>query len=60
MAAVAHMKVEEPGADAHLDPDHIAKVPPEVKRKVIAGDEGLRLLALGGIAGQAYLRGGTL
>ena len=43
-----------------LDPDHIARVPPEVKRKVVAGDQGLRLLALGGIAGQTYLSGGTL
>jgi mannose-6-phosphate isomerase-like protein (cupin superfamily) len=48
------------GKSYRLDPHHIAKVPPEVKRKVIAGDEGLRLLALGGIAGQAYLQGGTL
>ncbi|HUB99837.1 MAG TPA: hypothetical protein VMS11_08435 [Solirubrobacterales bacterium] len=43
-----------------LDPDHIAKVPPEVKRRVIAGEEGLRLLALGGTVGQAYLTGEIL
>lgn len=48
------------GEEYPLDPDHIAKVPPEVKRKVLAGGEGLRLLVLGGIAGQAYLTGGTL
>ncbi len=48
------------GESYPLDPDHIAKVPPEVKRKVVAGDDGLRLLALGGTAGQAYLEGGTL
>jgi len=48
------------GEEYPLDPDHIAKVPPEVKRKVIAGDQGLRLLALGGTVGQAYLTGGTL
>ena len=48
------------GESYPLDPDHIAKVPPEVKRKVVAGDDGLRLLALGGTVGQAYLEGGTL
>lgn len=48
------------GEEHPLDPDHIAKVPPEVRRKVVAGPEGLRLLALGGTAGQAYLSGGTL
>lgn len=48
------------GEEYPLDPDHIAKVPPEIKREVIAGDQGLRLLSLGGTAGQAYLTGGTL
>jgi mannose-6-phosphate isomerase-like protein (cupin superfamily) len=48
------------GEEYPLDPDHIAKVPPEVTRKVIAGPQGLRLLALGGTVGQAYLSGGTL
>jgi uncharacterized cupin superfamily protein len=48
------------GEEYPLDPDHIAKVPPEAKRKVVAGDKGLRLLVLGGTVGQAYLTGGTL
>jgi mannose-6-phosphate isomerase-like protein (cupin superfamily) len=52
--------LEAGGETYRLDPDHIVRVPPEVQRKVIAGEEGLRLLALGGTVGQAYLEGGTL
>jgi mannose-6-phosphate isomerase-like protein (cupin superfamily) len=37
-----------------LDPDHIAKVGPGIKRKVWPGEEGIRLLVLGGTVGEAY------
>lgn len=37
-----------------LDPDHVARVSPGVKRKVLPGDDGIRVLVLGGIPGQAY------
>jgi len=43
-----------------LDPDHIARVDPGVKRKVVPGSEGIRLLLIGGTPGQAYDPGGTL
>jgi len=42
------------GEEYPLDPDHIVRIGPTVKRKVIAGPEGLRLLALGGIPGSPY------
>lgn len=37
-----------------LDPDHIAKVGPGIGRKIWPGDEGIRLLVLGGTVGEAY------
>lgn len=37
-----------------LDADHITRVGPGARRKLLPGDEGLRLLALGGVPGQAY------
>ena len=39
-----------------LDENTVIRIGPSVKRKVWAGDDGLRLLALGGVAGQAYQR----
>ena len=52
--------LEADGEKYALDPDHIVRVGPAVKRKVIAGPEGLRLLALGATPGEAYDTGGTL
>jgi hypothetical protein len=52
--------IEADGDVYPLDSDHLIRVGPAVKRKIIAGDEGLRLLALGGTAGEAYDPGGTL
>lgn len=37
-----------------LDADHVARVGPGVMRKVWPGDEGIRILVLGGKAGAAY------
>jgi mannose-6-phosphate isomerase-like protein (cupin superfamily) len=37
-----------------LTPDVLVRVGPGTKRKVFAGPEGLRLLALGGTPGSAY------
>jgi mannose-6-phosphate isomerase-like protein (cupin superfamily) len=48
------------GEEYPLDPDHIVRVGPGVVRKILAGPEGLRLLALGGTPGEAYDSGGTL
>ena len=39
-----------------LDEETVVRVGPSAKRKIRAGSEGLRLLALGGIAGKAYER----
>jgi mannose-6-phosphate isomerase-like protein (cupin superfamily) len=48
------------GEEYQLDPDHIARVDPSVKRKVVPGSEGIRLLVIGATPGQAYDPGGTL
>lgn len=37
-----------------LEPDVLVRVGPEAKRKVIAGPNGIRMLALGGTPGTAY------
>jgi mannose-6-phosphate isomerase-like protein (cupin superfamily) len=48
------------GEEYPLDPDHIARVDSSVKRKVVPGSEGIRLLVVGATPGQAYDPGGTL
>ena len=48
------------GESYPLDGEHLVRVGPAVRRKIVAGPEGLRLLALGGTAGEAYDSGGTL
>jgi len=48
------------GEEYPLDPDHIARLDPSVKRKVVPGPEGIRLLVVGGTPGAAYDTGGTL
>src|SRR5215212_2321517 len=39
-----------------LDDETVVRIGPEVKRKVRAGSEGLRLLVLGGVPGAVYER----
>jgi hypothetical protein len=48
------------GEEFPIDPDHIVRVGPGVVRKILAGPDGLRLLALGATPGQAYGSGGSL
>ena len=49
--------VVDDGADeVPLDPETIVRVGPSVKRKIFAGDDGMRLLALGGVPGAGYER----
>lgn len=48
------------GEEYPLDPDHVVRLGPSVKRKVMPGPDGLRLLAIGGTPGAAYDPGGTL
>jgi len=52
--------LEADGEQYPLDQDHIVRVGPAVKRKIVPGPDGLRLLALGATPGQAYDSGGTL
>ena len=37
-----------------LDPDHMARVAPATKRKVWPGAEGIRMVVIGGVPGEAY------
>lgn len=52
--------LEADGESYPIDPDHIVRVGPAVKRKIVAGPDGLRLLAIGATPGEAYETGGTL
>ena len=52
--------LEADGKEYPIDPDHIVRVGPDVRRKIVSGPSGLRLLALGGTPGRAYDPGGTL
>ena len=47
-------ELEIEGERFPLDGDHVARVGPGVKRKVWPGDEGIRILVLGGKPGEAY------
>jgi hypothetical protein len=47
-------ELEIEGERFPLDGDHVAKVGPGIKRKVWPGDDGIRVLVLGGKAGEAY------
>jgi mannose-6-phosphate isomerase-like protein (cupin superfamily) len=47
-------EIDVEGERIALHPDVLVRVGPSVKRKVYAGSEGLRLLALGGTPGAAY------
>jgi mannose-6-phosphate isomerase-like protein (cupin superfamily) len=47
-------EIEIAGERFPLDSDHMARVGPEMKRKVWPGDDGIRLLVLGGIPGKVY------
>jgi uncharacterized cupin superfamily protein len=47
-----HMEVG--GDRVELDGDTMVRVASEVKRKVFSGDQGLRMLVIGGSPGEAY------
>jgi len=47
-------EIEIEGERSPLDPDHIARIGPGVKRKVWPGPDGVRLLIIGGVPGGAY------
>lgn len=52
--------LEADGETYPIDSDHIVRVGPAVVRKITAGPDGLRLLAIGATPGEAYDSGGTL
>ena len=52
--------VEVDGHRYPLDADHVIRVGPTAKRKVLPGPDGIRLLAIGGVPGQAFDPGSTL
>lgn len=47
-------EIEIDGERFPLDADHVARVSAGTKRKVWPGSDGLRVLVLGGVPGQAY------
>jgi len=51
--------VEVDGHRYQLDTDHIVRVGPTARRKLLPGPDGIRLLAIGGVPGQpGGVRGG--
>lgn len=52
--------LEADGQQYPLDSEHIARVGPDVKRKVTPGSEGIRLLIVGATPGEPYDTGGRL
>jgi hypothetical protein len=53
-------EVEVEGQRYQLDSEHIVRVGPSARRKVLPGPEGMRLLAIGGIPGEAFDPASTL
>ena len=47
-------EIDIAGERFSIDPETMVRVDPGVMRKIYSGDEGLRLVALGGVPGQAY------
>jgi hypothetical protein len=54
------LRLEADGERFPIDQDHIVRIGPGVKREIAPGPDGIRLLALGGVPGRAYDRGGSL
>lgn len=52
--------LEADGERYALDADHIARVGPNVARKVTPGPDGIRLLVIGATPGEPYQAGGAL
>jgi mannose-6-phosphate isomerase-like protein (cupin superfamily) len=47
-------EIEVDGERVAIDPETIVRVGPGTKRKIWPGDQGLRVLALGGVPGKGY------
>jgi mannose-6-phosphate isomerase-like protein (cupin superfamily) len=48
-------EIEIDGERHRLEPDTMVRVGPGVMRKIFTGDEPMRLLAIGGVPGEAYV-----
>jgi mannose-6-phosphate isomerase-like protein (cupin superfamily) len=47
-------EIEIDGERFPLDPDHVTRVSPDTKRKLWPGPDGIRVVIIGGVPGQAY------
>ena len=47
-------EIEVAGERQALDPETMVRVGPAARRRIVAGGDGLRLLALGGVPGERY------
>jgi mannose-6-phosphate isomerase-like protein (cupin superfamily) len=47
-------KVVTDDGELELDPESVIRVGPNVKRKILPGPDGIRLLCIGGVPGKAY------
>ena len=47
-------EIDVDGERHPLDPETMVRVGPEAKRKIYSGDEGLRIVAIGGVPGRPY------
>jgi mannose-6-phosphate isomerase-like protein (cupin superfamily) len=47
-------EIEIDGERVPIDPDTIVRVGPKARRKIYTGDQGARILALGGVPGAVY------
>jgi mannose-6-phosphate isomerase-like protein (cupin superfamily) len=47
-------EIEVDGERVAIDPETIVRVGPATRRKLLPGDEGMRVLALGGVPGGVY------
>jgi hypothetical protein len=48
--------LDDGAEEVPLDEETMVRVGPSVKRKLFAGDDGMRVLALGGVPGKGYER----
>ncbi len=47
-------EIEVDGERVPIDPETIVRVGPEATRKLLPGNDGMRVLAIGGVPGRAY------
>jgi mannose-6-phosphate isomerase-like protein (cupin superfamily) len=47
-------EIEVDGERVAIDPETLIRIGPNARRKLLPGDQGMRVLALGGVPGQPY------